>query len=150
MKTVIQRVSRAEVCVEEASIARINQGILALVAIQKQDTARECKRLADKLMNYRIFEDADGKMNLSVVDISGGILLVPQFTLAADTRKGLRPGFSHAADPAFSAAMFDDFRTMVEQTHTPVECGRFGADMQVSLVNDGPVTFVLEVQNTDS
>ncbi|MEA2079301.1 MAG: D-aminoacyl-tRNA deacylase, partial [Pseudomonadota bacterium] len=114
--------------------------------VQKGDTEREAVRLLERLLGYRVFPDVAGKMNLSVSDTGGGLLLVPQFTLAADTRKGMRPGFSRVADPEAGKRLFSQLVTRAEQQHSPVACGHFGADMQVSLVNDGPVTFWLEVQ----
>ena len=143
MITVIQRVTRAEVTVGERLVGRIGAGLLALVAVERGDTETEATRLAERILGYRIFGDAVGKMNLNVGDIGGGVLLVSQFTLAADTRKGLRPSFTPAADPATGRRLFDYFVEQVSQRHPTVATGEFGADMQVSLVNDGPVTFTL-------
>jgi D-tyrosyl-tRNA(Tyr) deacylase len=143
MITVIQRVTRAEVTVGELLVGRIGTGLLALVAVERGDTETEATRLAERMLGYRVFGDAEGKMNLNVGEIGGGVLLVSQFTLAADTRKGLRPSFTPAADPATGRRLFDYFVEQVSQRHPTVATGEFGADMQVSLVNDGPVTFML-------
>ena len=142
----LQRVQSAVVNIGGVEIAGIGPGLLVLIGVQKGDTEREAVRLLERLLGYRVFPDAAGKMNLSVNDTGGGLLLVPQFTLAADTRKGMRPGFSRAADPEAGKRLFLQLVTLAEQQHSPVACGHFGADMQVSLVNDGPVTFWLEVQ----
>jgi D-tyrosyl-tRNA(Tyr) deacylase len=145
MISVIQRVSRAEVTVEGESVGKIGRGILALVAVEKGDTEAQADRLAERILGYRIFGDAEDKMNLNVRDIAGGLLLVSQFTLAADTRKGMRPSFTPAADPETGRRLFDYFVERVRARHSPVQTGRFGANMQVALVNDGPVTFSLRV-----
>jgi len=144
MITVIQRVTMAKVSVENKELGRIDRGILALLAIQHQDTEKDADRLLQRLLNYRIFPDAEERMNLSLQDIGGGLLLVPQFTLAADTRKGKRPSFTRAAPPEQGRALFDYFVGQAQASHHHVACGQFAADMQVSLVNDGPVTFILE------
>lgn len=144
MRGLIQRVRHARVDVEGELVGRIDQGILLLLGVERGDTAANMHKLLHKLLNYRIFSDADDKMNLSVVDIKGGILVVSQFTLAADTKKGLRPGFSTAAAPDLAEAIYDDFVTQLSERHATVATGCFGADMQVSLCNDGPVTFLLE------
>ena len=123
----------------------IGAGILALVGVRRGDTDAQAARLLERVLGYRIFADAAGKMNRSLAEVCGGLLLVPQFTLAADTRKGARPSFSGAAPPAEGERLFDAFVGLARARHAPVACGRFGADMQVSLVNDGPVTFWLEV-----
>jgi D-tyrosyl-tRNA(Tyr) deacylase len=146
MITVIQRVTQAEVTVAGKSIGRIGAGLLALVAIEKGDTAREAHRLAERLLAYRLFGDAEGRMNLSVRDIDGGVLLVSQFTLAADTRKGLRPSFTPAADPEAGRRLFGTLVEQVRKLHATVATGEFGADMRISLVNDGPVTFILRIE----
>ena len=143
MIAVIQRVSRAEVTVQGESVGKIGRGILALVALEKGDTEAQAERLAERILGYRIFGDAEGKMNLSVQDIAGGLLLVSQFTLAADTKKGLRPSFTPAADPDTVRRLFNYFVERFRACHASVATGRFGADMQVELVNDGPVTFTL-------
>lgn len=145
MLAIIQRVTQAEVTVAGASVGRIGAGLLALVAVEKGDTETQVERLADRLLGYRVFADAEDKMNLSVVEVGGGVLLVSQFTLAADTRKGLRPSFTPAADPETGRRLFDDLVERVRAKHAPVATGQFGANMQVSLVNDGPVTFILRV-----
>lgn len=145
MIAVIQRVTRAEVTVAGESVGKIDRGILALIAIERGDTEAQAVRLAERILGYRIFGDAEDKMNLNVTDVSGGVLLVSQFTLAADTRKGMRPSFTPAADPETGKRLFDYFVEKVRARHSPVEIGRFGANMQIELVNDGPVTFTLNV-----
>ena len=143
MIALIQRVTNANVVVEEQIIGEIDQGILALIGVEKDDSFANADRLLERLLGYRIFSDQDDKMNLSVTDVGGGILLVPQFTLAADTRKGKRPSFSTAAPPQKGAELFDYFLSQAAQKYPQVAAGKFGADMQVSLCNDGPVTFWL-------
>ena len=123
----------------------VGRGVLALVGVERGDAEREATRLAERTLGYRIFPDAEGKMNRSLADIGGGLLLVPQFTLAADTRSGTRPGFSTAAAPEEGRRLFDVLLNLCREKHAAVATGRFGADMQVSLVNDGPVTFWLQV-----
>ncbi|MGR9072828.1 MAG: D-aminoacyl-tRNA deacylase [Gammaproteobacteria bacterium] len=145
MITVIQRVSGAAVSVDRVIVAEIGAGILALVAVEPEDSPREADRLLERVLNYRIFPDADDRMNLSLRDTGGGLLLVPQFTLAADTRKGNRPSFGSAAAPEKGRTLFDYLADKAFKLHPDVACGRFGANMQVSLVNDGPVTFMLRV-----
>ena len=145
MIALIQRVRGASVSVEGKLVAQIGQGVLALVGVERGDGDAEASRLAERVLGYRIFPDAAGKMNLSVVEISGGVLAVPQFTLAADTRSGARPSFSNAAAPADGEALFAKFVEKARERLPHVAAGRFGADMQVSLVNDGPVTFWLQV-----
>jgi D-tyrosyl-tRNA(Tyr) deacylase len=142
----LQRVTSAEVTVKERSIAKIRRGLLVLVGVEKDDTENEARRLAERLAGYRVFPDGDGKMNLSLADIGGEILLVPQFTLAADTNSGMRPSFHRAAEPGLGRRLFDYLCGHVEQRQLMVRRGEFGADMQVSLVNDGPVTFWLRVE----
>ncbi len=144
MKGLIQRVSSARVEVAGDVVGAIDQGLLVLVGVEPQDALAQVDKLLHKLLNYRVFSDADGKMNLSLKDVQGGLLLVSQFTLAADTRSGLRPGFSTAAPPALAEELFDYLLNRAQAQHPQVACGRFGADMQVHLVNDGPVTFLLE------
>lgn len=141
----LQRVSTAEVRVDDAVIASIDTGLLVLVGVQPTDDAATGERLLDRLLGYRVFPDAEGRMNRSLSDTGGGLLLVPQFTLAADTRKGTRPGFSTAATPESAEARFSELCDSARQRHAPVGVGQFGADMQVQLCNDGPVTFWLEV-----
>jgi D-tyrosyl-tRNA(Tyr) deacylase len=142
--TLLQRVAEASVEVAGETIGSIGQGILVLVGVQAEDDDAIARRQLERLLNYRVFADAEGKMNLSLRDIHGGLLLVPQFTLAADTRKGRRPSFTSAASPQQGEAIFDLMVAHARESHAPVECGRFGADMQVRLVNDGPVTFILD------
>lgn len=144
MKALIQRVRQARVEVAGEVVGAIDQGLLVLVGVEPQDSEASAAKLLHKLLNYRVFSDSDGKMNLSLTEVAGGLLLVSQFTLAADTRKGLRPGFSTAAPPAQGEALFDHLVDLARQQHDPVATGRFGADMQVHLINDGPVTFLLE------
>ena len=145
MISLIQRVTRAEVHVAGHLVGRIGPGLLALVAVEKGDSEPEAARLAERLLNYRVFADAAGKPNLNLKETGGAILLVSQFTLAADTRKGLRPSFSPAADPIKGRYLFDYLVDRVRQRHPRTATGEYGADMQVSLVNDGPVTFLLRV-----
>ena len=145
MRALIQRVREARVEVDGACVGEISQGLLALVGVQPADDAASVQRLLQRLLNYRVFSDADGKMNLSLRDVQGGLLLVSQFTLAADTRSGLRPSFSTAAPPAQGRELFELLLSEARAQHVPVASGRFGADMQVQLINDGPVTFLLEV-----
>jgi len=139
----LQRVTEASVEVDKEIIGRIGPGLLVLIGVEKNDSESEADRLLERLLNYRIFADADGKMNLSIRDIAGGLLLVPQFTLAADTSKGNRPGFSSAAPPDQGRRLFDYFVGQAGQRFAGVETGCFGADMKVALINDGPVTFWL-------
>ena len=145
MIALIQRVARAAVRVDAAEIASIGKGILALVAVERGDTDDAARRLAERIAAYRVFADAQSKMNLSLKDVGGELLAVSQFTLAADTASGLRPSFSSAAAPEEGRRLFDLFVAAAAQS-LPVKTGRFGADMQVSLVNDGPVTFWLQVK----
>lgn len=133
---------------DDVVIGKIAQGILVLVGVEKNDTPAQADRLLERLLTYRVFADSDDKMNLSLRDIAGGLLLVPQFTLAADTRKGTRAGFSTAAEPARAMELFDYFVAQAKQHHHNVATGRFGADMKVTLTNDGPVTFWLQVSNS--
>ena len=144
MKALIQRVRGARVEVAGEVVGAIDQGLLALVGVEPQDTPASVEKILHKLLNYRVFSDAAGKMNLSLSDSGGGLLLVSQFTLAADTKSGLRPSFSSAAAPALGAELFVLLVTQARAKHSQVATGRFGADMQVHLVNDGPVTFLLE------
>ncbi|MBD9501626.1 D-aminoacyl-tRNA deacylase [Pseudomonas sp. BGr12] len=144
MKGLIQRVRGARVEVDGEIVGAIDHGLLALVGVEPQDDEESVNRLLHKLLNYRVFGDDEGKMNLSLSDVGGGLLLVSQFTLAADTRKGLRPSFSSAAPPEKGAALFDLLVEQARERHPLVATGRFGANMQVHLVNDGPVTFLLE------
>ncbi|WPO99633.1 D-aminoacyl-tRNA deacylase [Pseudomonas sp. HR96] len=145
MKALLQRVSQAKVEVAGEQIGAIEQGLLVLVAVEPQDTQESADKLLRRLLDYRVFGDAAGKMNLSLKDVCGGLLLVSQFTLAADTRSGLRPSFSTAAPPALGEQMFSYLVERARLLHETVATGRFGDDMQVSLTNDGPVTFLLQV-----
>jgi len=141
----LQRVSHASVSINGQIEGNIEAGLLLLIGVQPEDNQTRADRLLQRVLSYRVFGDQDGRMNLSVQDTGGGLLLVPQFTLAADTRQGNRPGFSSAAKPALGKALFDYFLGQAKQRHPRVAAGEFGADMQVSLTNDGPVTFWLEV-----
>lgn len=140
----LQRVSHASVSVEDSLVGKIGPGLLVFVGVQKDDTEARADRLLQRLLGYRVFEDPQGKMNQSLTDTGGGLLLVPQFTLAADTRKGARPSFSSAAPPELGQRLFDYLLHRAQEKHHSVASGRFGADMQVELLNDGPVTFWLE------
>lgn len=140
----LQRVTSARLSVAGEELARIEHGLVVLAAVVDGDDARDAQRLAQRLLGYRVFADADGRMNLSLQDTNGGLLLVPQFTLAADTRRGRRPSFSKAAPPERAAELFAALAAAAQAQHHQVCCGRFGADMQVQLTNDGPVTFWLE------
>lgn len=139
----LQRVTRASVSVEGEVIGCIEQGLMVLVGVERDDTEAQAERLLERLLGYRVFPDADGKMNLSLQQVQGGLLLVPQFTLVADTDKGARPSFSSAATPENGRQLFEYLFSRAQQKCTHVASGRFGADMQVELVNDGPVTFFL-------
>jgi len=140
----IQRVSQASVAVDAVTIGAIGAGLLALVAVQPGDGETQAARLLDRVLGYRVFADAEGRMNRSLADTGGGLLLVSQFTLAADTRSGMRPGFSTAAAPDQAERWFNRLVDLARTRHPGVETGRFGAHMKVQLVNDGPVTFWLE------
>ena len=144
MLALIQRVTSASVSVDDAVVGAIGPGLLALVAVEPGDAEPQFRRMAERLLGYRVFDDGNGKMNRSLTDTGGGLLLVSQFTLAADTRSGMRPSFSTAAPPAEAERGFDRLLELCRQMHVPgVETGRFGAHMVISLVNDGPVTFLL-------
>lgn len=145
MIALIQRVSHASVVVSGEEIASINQGLLVLLGVEKEDSAEKANKLVRKMLGYRIFEDTAGKMNLSVQDVQGEVLLVPQFTLAADTSSGMRPGFSKAAAPDDAKNWFNYTAELCKNSLGEVQLGEFGADMQVSLLNNGPVTFWLKV-----
>ncbi len=147
MIALIQRVTRGRVTVDGATVGAIGPGLVALVCAERDDGAAEADALVDKLLGYRVFGDAAGKMNLSVRDVGGGLLLVPQFTLAADTASGTRPSFTPAAAPELGRRLFERFVERARAHHAPVEAGRFGAHMQVELINDGPVTFWLQVRS---
>ncbi len=144
MIALIQRVTRADVRIGERVAGAIDRGILALIGVSRGDDPAAADRLLERVLGYRIFPDAQGRMNASLRDIGGGLLLVPQFTLAADTRTGTRAGFSTAAAPDDARQLFDYLLTRARGAHATVAAGEFGADMQVSLINDGPVTFWLE------
>jgi len=144
MIALIQRVSGAGVQIAAQTVGAIEQGILALIGVKRGDDETSADRLLERVLTYRIFSDEQGKMNLSLRDIKGGLLLVPQFTLAAQTHKGTRPGFSTGAPPEQARQLFDYLLSRARALHAPVEAGVFGANMKVSLVNDGPVTFWLE------
>jgi D-aminoacyl-tRNA deacylase len=146
MIALIQRVRRADVRVDERVTGSIGAGLLALVCAERGDDEAAADKLLAKMLGYRVFSDDAGKMNLSVQSVNGGLLLVSQFTLAADTNSGLRPSFTPAAPPDEGRRLFDYFVTQARAKHPVVETGEFGADMQVSLVNDGPVTFWLQVR----
>jgi len=144
MKALIQRVSTAQVEVENSIVGKIDQGILVFLGIEKNDDLLQVDKMIKRLLTYRVFYDENEKMNLSVKDIDGGVLIVSQFTLAADTKSGTRAGFSTAKNPEDAEKMYDYFIHKIKQQHTNIATGVFGADMQVSLTNDGPVTFLLE------
>jgi len=145
MIAVIQRVSYASVSVSALEIARIEQGLLVLLGIERGDDQEKADKLIHKILGYRVFEDSEGKMNLSLRDIKGELLLVPQFTLAADTKSGMRPGFSRAASPKDGEYWFNYVSQQCEKEMGRLQLGEFAADMKVSLLNDGPVTFLLQV-----
>ncbi len=146
MIALLQRVTKADVVVDGTQIAQINQGLLVLIGIERGDTKITADRLLHKILGYRMFSDENDKMNLSVIDINGGLLLVPQFTLAANTDKGMRPSFTPAEEPSQGNILFDYLCQQAKDTHSEVQTGHFGADMKVSLTNDGPVTFWLHVK----
>jgi D-tyrosyl-tRNA(Tyr) deacylase len=143
MKALIQRVTHSKVEVDNQTIGEINQGLLVFIGIEKNDEKPQMDKMIKRLLSYRVFYDDDKKMNLSVVDVNGGVLVVSQFTLAADTGSGTRPGFSTAKPPTEAKALYNYFLTQISQQHLIVQSGKFGANMQVSLTNDGPVTFLL-------
>ena len=145
MIALLQRVAEASVRVDGEIVGQIGQGLLVLLCAERGDTNKEADALLAKLLTYRVFSDADGKMNLNVEQVGGGVLLVPQFTLAADTRSGTRPSFTPAAAPEDARRLFDYAVGKAQATHPEVQTGRFGADMKVALINDGPVTFWLQV-----
>jgi D-tyrosyl-tRNA(Tyr) deacylase len=149
VKGLIQRVSHACVKVDNEITGAIDGGILLSLGVEQGDNETTADKLLQKVLNYRIFPDVDGKMNRSLTDVGGGLLVVSQFTLVADTRKGLRPGFSRGATPAEGERLYDLFVQRARAMHGSVETGRFGADMKVELLNDGPVTFLLEVPPVD-
>lgn len=144
MKGLIQRVTRASVSIDGEVVGAIGPGLLLLLGIERQDSPATAERLLDKVLSYRVFADDQGKMNRSLRDVQGGLLVVSQFTLVADTRKGLRPGFSNGAPPERGKELYEVFLNLARERHRTVASGRFGADMKVELINDGPVTFLLE------
>ncbi|CAC9574609.1 D-aminoacyl-tRNA deacylase (EC 3.1.1.96) [uncultured Gammaproteobacteria bacterium] len=144
MKALIQRVSKAKVEVDGQIVGQTKQGILVFLGFEKNDEKPQVDKMIKKLLAYRVFTDAQGKMNLSVVDINGGVLVVSQFTLVADTKSGTRAGFSTAKPPVLAEELYDYFLSRIKLAHSTVASGIFGADMQVSLTNDGPVTFLLK------
>lgn len=144
MISLIQLVTSASVVVDQKTVGAISQGIVALIGIEKTDTEAEACKLFDRILNYRIFADAEGKTNLSLKTVNGGLLLVPQFTLVADTKKGTRPGFSKGMPPAEGKQLFEFMVNHAKAQYSNTESGIFGAYMQVSLCNDGPMTFILE------
>ncbi|KAF0804732.1 D-tyrosyl-tRNA(Tyr) deacylase [Alcanivorax xiamenensis] len=145
MKVLLQRVRQAHVEVAGEEVGRIGRGLLVLVGVEHGDESDTARRLAERVSGYRVFADSEGKMNLDVRAVAGEVLAVSQFTLAADTRKGRRPGFSSAAEPALGLRLYQEFVEALKARRVPVATGRFGADMQVHLINDGPVTFLLEL-----
>ncbi|PKM44877.1 MAG: D-tyrosyl-tRNA(Tyr) deacylase [Gammaproteobacteria bacterium HGW-Gammaproteobacteria-1] len=145
----LQRVSEARVSVAGEVTGTIGRGLLVLLGVERGDAETQAERLLERILTYRVFPDHEGKMNLSLRDIGGGLLLVPQFTLAADTHKGTRPSFTPAAEPQRGLHLFDYLLQRAWESHPDVQSGRFGADMQVSLTNDGPVTFWLQVRGVE-
>ena len=148
MIALIQRVSRASVDINETEVAAISAGLMVLLGIHVDDSEKEARKLAQKTVSLRVFDDANGDMNLDVKSVEGGVLIVPNFTLAADTSRGNRPGFSTAMPPKEAEPLFELFATETRELTKDVQTGVFGADMQVSLVNDGPITISLETKNT--
>ncbi len=144
MKALLQRVKRAQVTVDGELIGKIETGLLVFLGVDKDDTQAIAEKLLDKVLSYRIFADDAGKMNLGLKQTKGGLLVVSQFTLSAETNKGLRPGFSSAAEPAKGELLYNHFLACAKNQHPQVASGQFGANMQVELINDGPVTFLLE------
>ena len=141
----LQRVTSARVDVEGTTVGAIEQGLLVFIGVERNDTEAQADRLLERLLGYRVFADAENKMNRSVREVAGGLLLIPQFTLAANTSKGMRPSFTSAAAPVDGERLFSYLVQQAKQQHQPVATGEFGADMKVSLINDGPVTFWLQV-----
>ena len=144
MNLLAQRVLSSSLYIEKKKIVSIDRGILALVGFEKGDASSDCKIIADKLLNYRIFPDDKGRMEKSVLDIKGDLLLVPEVTLALQTRKGTRPSFSEAASPELGKKLFDELSRQIKKIHDKLEVGIFGADMEIKLTNDGPVTFLFQ------
>ena len=146
MIALLQRVTSASVVVDDETVGAIDAGLLVLIAVEPRDGEAQAQRMCERLLGYRVFSDKAGRMNLSLTDTGGGLLLVPQFTLAADTRKGMRPSFTTAASPAAGRHWFDRLVELARAAHPHVATGRFGAHMQVRLINDGPVTFMLRTE----
>ena len=144
MNLLAQRVLSSSLYIEKKKIVSIDRGILALVGFEKGDTSSDCEIIADKLLNYRIFPDDKGRMDNGVVDIKGDLLLVPEVTLALETRKGTRPNFTEAASPDLGKRLFDELSKKLREIHDKLEVGIFGADMEINLINDGPVTFLFK------
>ena len=147
MIALIQRVSEASVSIEGKVVVSIGKGLLGLLGMEKDDSTLEADRIAEKLLHCRVFEDDQGRLNLDVTSINGEVLVVPNFTLAADTKKGNRPGFSTALEPNKAEPLFNYLIQQLERTHSPIRQGVFGANMQVKLVNDGPITISLKAHN---
>ena len=141
----LQRVTQARVEIADSLVGEVSKGLLVLLGVERGDTEKQADRLLERLLGYRVFEDESGRMNLSLRDIQGGMLIVPQFTLPADTQKGTRPSFTPAASPEEGERLYDYFVAQAKAAHADIATGQFGADMQVSLTNDGPVTFWLKV-----
>ncbi len=144
MNLLAQRVLSSSLYIEKKKIVSIDRGILALVGFEKGDTLSDCEIIADKLLNYRIFPDDKGRMEKSVLDVNGDLLLVPEVTLALETRKGTKPSFSEAASPDLGKRLFDELSNKLREIHDKLEVGIFGADMEINLINDGPVTFLFK------
>ena len=147
MNLLAQRVLTSSLYIEKKRIVSIDRGILALVGFEKGDTSSDCEIIVEKLLNYRIFSDDKGRMENSVIDIKGDLLLVPEVTLALDTRKGTRPSFSEAASPDVGKKLFDELSNKIREIHDKLEVGIFGSDMEINLINDGPVTFIFKSTN---
>ena len=145
MKVVIQRVSKAQVTIDDKIIGEISQGLLIFVGVAQDDNMIQIKKLADKILNLRIFDDINNKMNLSINDIKGSLLIISQFTLYADCKKGNRPSFMNAASPVHAKKIYNEFVNYMVQKKIKVQSGKFGADMEINLINSGPATFILEV-----
>lgn len=143
MIALLQRVSHAAVYVGGVAVGQIGQGLVVFLGVQQGDSGEQAAKLAQRVVNYRIFEDDDGKMNQSLIDESGGLLVVPQFTLVADTSQGRRPGFEPAAEPGIAESIYEQFVDSAREAHSLVATGQFGAEMQVNLTNEGPATFIL-------
>jgi D-tyrosyl-tRNA(Tyr) deacylase len=147
MRVVVQRVSRASVSIDGEVVGRIDRGLMVLLGVTHEDTPKQARWLAEKVIGLRIFNDADGKMNLGITDVGGAVLVVSQFTLYGDAQKGRRPSFIAAARPEQAIPLYEEFVNGIKALGVPVETGRFGAMMQVELVNDGPVTLIVETED---